>query len=113
MIISDLRTMSKPTMALILPEGTTVHVCAPTVELVEELREGSDLLFETLQGADTNPATKKAVYELAAKFINCNLDLFEVTAAELATKYGLSLQHLKGFYVDYVNFLETIQNEKN
>ncbi|MBP3590271.1 MAG: hypothetical protein J6J61_06815 [Muribaculaceae bacterium] len=113
--ITDLRQAGRPTMTLVLPDeqGTTIHLCAPTVELVEELREGSATLFAALRGEKGDAQTSRAVYELAANFINCNIDLFTTTAEELTRKYGVGLEHLQYFFIDYVNFLEEIQNAKN
>lgn len=113
--ITDLRTVTQPTMTLVLPDeaGTTVHLCAPTLELVEELQGGSHALFAALRGENGSEQAKRAVYELAAKFINCNLDMFKTTAEELAIKYSVSTEHLQQFYLDYVAFLKEIKNEKN
>ena len=61
----------------------------------------------------TGPETSKAVYALAAKLINCNLDFFKTTGEELATKYGVSQQDLILFYTIYLEFLEEIDNAKN
>ena len=114
--ITDLRNVGRPTMTLVFNDGetdVTVHVCAPTVELIDELRGSSETLFAALKGEDGDSRTKRAVYELAAKLINCNTDLFTTTADELATRYGLSLEALQVFYLDYVEFINAIQNEKN
>lgn len=113
--ITDLRMVGRPTMTLVLPDdnGTTVHLCAPTVELVEELRGGSDVLFAALRGERGGAESKRAVYELAANLINCNTDLFETTTPELAKRYRVSVEHLQHFFVDYVSFLDEIQNAKN
>lgn len=113
--ITDLRMVGRPTMTLVLPDdnGTTVHLCAPTLDLVEELKSGSDTLFAVLRGEDGDAQTKRAVYGLATKFINCNTDLFETTAEELAKRYSVSMEHLQQFFIDYVDFLDEIQNAKN
>ena len=114
--ITDLRNVGRPTMTLVLYDGemdSTVHVCAPTVDLVDELREGSATLFAALKGEEGDNKAKRAVYELAAKLINCNTDLFTTTAEELAVRYRLSLEALQVFYLDYVEFINEIQNEKN
>jgi len=113
--ITDLRLATQPTMTLVLPDkaGTTVHLCAPTLELVEELRGGSQALFAVLRGENGDTEATRAVYELAVKFINCNTDLFETTAEELAQRYSVSLVHLQQFFPDYVEFLDEIKNAKN
>lgn len=113
--ITDLRLAGQPTMTLVLPDeaGTTVHLCAPTLELVEELRGGSKALFAVLRGENGSAETSRAVYDLAAKFINCNTDLFETTAEELQQRYAVSMVHLQKFFPDYVDFLDEIKNAKN
>lgn len=113
--ITDLRQVDRLTHTLVLPgDGeVVVHLCAPTVELVNELKEGSDALFAVLRGDEGSDAAKRAVYDFAARLINCNVDDFTTTAQELAVKYRLSLNALGVFFVDYVDFLDQIQNGKN
>lgn len=113
--ITDLRHINRATMTVALndAEGTIVHVGTPTVALVDELRGGAEALFDVLEGRNGNAAAKKAVYDFAAKVINCNDDLFTVTGEELATTYGLSLTALGVFFNDYTEFLTSIQKEKN
>ena len=111
--ITDLRLTDYPTMTIVLPDGTAVHVCAPTVELVDELRRGSRKLNAVLKGEEGDARTKKAVYELAAKLINCNEDDFTVTAESLAIQHRASLRALRIFFDDYVTFLRTLETEKN
>lgn len=114
--ILDLRQVGRPTLTIIFPvegEELVVHVCAPTVELVDEMRLGLEALSRVLQGGDGEHATKMAVYDLAAKLINCNTDGFQTNATELATKYHMSVETLAVFYDSYVEFIDQIQNEKN
>lgn len=114
--ILDLRQVGRPTLTIIFPvegEELVVHVCAPTVALVDELRLGLDALSKVLNGEEGEHATKMAVYDLAAKLINCNTDGFKTDARELATKYHMSLETLAVFFDNYVEFIDIIQNEKN
>lgn len=111
--ITDLRHIDRPTQTVVLDDNTTVHVGPPTVDLVDELREGGQHLFAVLRGEEGSEVAKKAVYEFAAKVINCNDDMLTVTADDLSTKYGLSLKALGVFFNDYVAYLTEIQNEKN
>lgn len=111
--ITDLRLTDYPTMTLVFPDETTVHVCAPTVELVGELRRSHRKLDAILRGDEGDDRAKKATYELAAKLINCNEDDFSTTAQELAILHRVSLRALKVFYDDYVKFINTLENEKN
>ena len=111
----DLRQVDQPSFTLILrdDDGTVVHLCAPTVDLVDELREGGDVLLAALQGAHGNDKQKRAVYDFAARIINCNTDNFKTTAEELAIRYRLSLSILNAFFDKYVDFINDIQNAKN
>lgn len=113
--ITDLRALSAPSMTVVLPDdlGTTVHVTAPTLELVEYLRENAQGIFGVLRGEEGDERMKQGVYDFAAKLINCNLDGFNTSAHELATKYSMNMQHLQVFFTDYVDFVSEIQNAKN
>lgn len=111
--ITDLRLADFPTMTVVLPDGTAVHVCVPTVELVEELRRSSRKLNAILNGDEGDAPTKKAVYELAAKLLNCNEDDFTVTAEGLAIQHRASLKALRVFFDDYVKFINSIEKAKN
>jgi hypothetical protein len=111
--ITDLRAVSRPTMTTILPDGTVLHLCAPTVELVNEMKEGSAVLFANLRGENGETATREAVYDLTAKLINCNYDNFVTTPEALATTYGMDNKVLEAFYLDYVTFLQSLEKQKN
>ena len=111
--ITDLRAVSRPTLTTILPDGTILHLCAPTVELVNELKESSAVLFANLRGENGDHATREAVYDFTAKLINCNYDNFVTTPEELATTYGMDGKVLEAFYLDYVTFLQSLEQKKN
>lgn len=111
--ILDLNELSRPTLLIVLKDEhkTKVHVTTPSVALTKELRLNLTKLQEVMKG--TGPETSRAVYDLAAKLINCNFDFFKTTGEALATTYGLSQQDLMIFYTDYLEFLNSIENEKN
>lgn len=113
--VTDLRVLTRPSMITILPdkESTTVHVTSPTVDMVEELQEGKAVLFSVLNGAAVNEQTKRAVYNLAAKFLSCNMDGLKFTGEDLLFRYGMTPEALGVFFADYVDFLTQIENEKN
>ena len=113
--LTDLRLADYPTMTVVLPDeaGTTVHVSAPTVDLCDELRANERKIYAVLRGKEGDARTSRAVYELAAQFLNCNDDNFTTTAQELATKYRLSLRVLDVFFRDYAEFLKSLEHEKN
>ena len=111
--ITDLRAVSRPSMTTILPDGTILHLSAPTVELVNELKEGSTVLFANLRGEHGDAATREAVYAFTAKVINCNYDNFEVTPEALATTHGMDYKVLEAFFLEYVAFLQSLEKQKN
>lgn len=114
--ILDLRQIGRPTLTVIFPvedEEIVVHVCAPTVALVDEIRFGLEALSKVLSGEEGEHATKMAIYDLAAKLINCNTDGFKTDATELAVKYHMSVETLAVFFDNYVEFIDLIQHEKN
>ena len=64
-----------------------------------------------MTGNDTEAGA--AVYELAAKLLNCNLDGVTTNAEELAVKYEMNMEDLTMFFTVYMDFLEEIKNAKN
>ena len=101
----------RPRLRVELDETTIVRVTAPTVDMVEEFKASLPELLVVLKGE--GPDSKKALYELAANLINCNLDAERVTVADLVNKYDWALEDLTKFYLDYMAFIESIENEKN
>lgn len=109
----DFNSYRRPTLMLRMKDEqqTKLHVTTPTVELVEDLQANLHELKLALAGNDT--AAKDAVYELAAKLINCNLDGVTTTAEELAIKYEMNLEDMTMFFTAYMDFLEEIKSAKN
>ena len=109
----DFNSYRRPTLLLRMKDEqqTKLHVTTPTVELVEELKANLTELKLALTGNDTEAS--EAVYELAAKLLNCNLDGVTTSAEELAVKYRMSLAALKLFFETYVEFLNEITDSKN
>lgn len=101
----------RPRLRLEMDEETIIRVTVPTVEMVEEFKVSLPQLRLVLNG--TGPEAKKALYELAANLINCNLDAERVTVADLVNKYDWSVEDLTKFYLDYMAFIEELENEKN
>lgn len=101
----------RPRLRLEMDDETIIRVTVPTVEMVEELKTSLPSLMAVLKGE--GPETKKALYELAANLINCNLDAERVTVADLVNKYDWSVEDLTKFYLDYMAFIEEIEKEKN
>ena len=101
----------RPRLRLEMDEETIIRVTVPTVDMVEEFKAKLPELMIVLKGE--GPETKKALYELAANLINCNLDAERVTVADLVNKYDWAVEDLTKFYLDYMAFIEDIENEKN
>lgn len=101
----------RPRLRVELDEETIIRVTVPTVDMVEEFKASLPDLLPALKGE--GPDTKKALYELAANLINCNLDAERVTVADLINTYDWALEDLTRFYLDYMAFIESIENEKN
>ncbi len=101
----------RPRLRLEMDDETVIRVTVPTVEMVEEFKDALPALLPLLKGE--GPESKKALYELAANLINCNLDAERVTVADLINKYDWSVEDLTKFYLDYMAFIEGVENEKN
>lgn len=101
----------RPRLRLEMDEETVIRVTVPTVDMVEEFKAALPDLLPVLKGE--GPESKKALYALAANLINCNLDAERVTVADLVNKYDWSVEDLTKFYLDYMAFIEGIENEKN
>lgn len=90
---------------------TRVRVSSPTEGLMEELEKKLPYLNQALEAGDAS--TIKAIYELAAKLISCNLDGLQVTAEDLRDVYKLNLEMLVAFYNAYLDFINEITSAKN
>lgn len=111
--VLDFNILQQPTQVVRMMDDdkTIIHLSAPTVDLVDELRNNAAQLEAALSGKSED--TRQAVYNLAARLINCNLDGVIVTPEELAVKYRMSLQTLGIFFDTYVDFIGEIGGEKN
>lgn len=111
--ILNFNLLQQPTMVLQMVDDdkTVIHVGAPTVDLVDELKDNSVALEKALKSNDPN--VSRAVYGLAARLISCNLDGIEVTPEDLAVKYQVNPVGLQHFFEQYVDFLNDITNSKN
>ena len=111
--ITDLRLADFPTMVLLLAGDVVVHITAPTLDLVGELNRSKSALAAVLEGPVKAEQKQKAIYDLAAKLINCNEDDFHVTGQELAITYRWGARAVGKFFEDYQAFIASIENEKN
>lgn len=111
--IIDFNSYRRPELIFVMKDKnhTTLHVTTPTEQLVGELNANLAELQKTLTGNDEEAS--RAVYRLAAKLFNCNLDGVTVTSEELAKKYRLNMEDMAVFYTAYIEFIEGIKNAKN
>ena len=109
----DFNSYRRPTLILSMKDEhrTKLHVVAPTIELVEELKANLTELQTALAGKDA--LASRNVYELAAKLMSCNLNGVELTSDELALVYEMNMEDMAMFFTAYVDFLDEIKNAKN
>lgn len=110
--ITDLRLADFPTLVLLLEGDVVVHITAPTLDMVAEVNRSRSTLEAILQGEKAEQK-QRAIYDLAAKLINCNEDDFSTTAFELLTRYRWGLRAVQKFFEDYQDFIESIEQAKN
>lgn len=111
--ITDLRFADFPTMVLLLAGDIVVHITAPSLDLLEELNHSKTSLEAILRDEKNGSRKQKAVYDLAAKLINCNDSEFTTTGFELLTRYRWGRRATLKFFEDYQAFIESLENEKN
>lgn len=109
----DFNTVERPSLRLIMQDDahTEILVITPTEGLVEELehiRPNFEAMITNKEKLDI-----QALYEFAAKVINCNRSFVTVTAEELAGKYRMNLESLVIFFGAYVDFIKLVTNSKN
>lgn len=109
----DFNTVERPSLRLIMQDDarTEIIVTTPTEGLVEELNHLRPGFEAMVTGKDKLDI--QALYEFAAKVINCNRSFVTVTAEELSGKYRMNLESLVIFFGAYVDFIELITNSKN
>lgn len=111
--ITDLRLADFPTMVLLLDGDVVVHINAPTYDMTAELKRSEFALGSVLKSEQNDARKQKAIYDLAAKLINCNDDGFTTTGFELLTRYRWGARAVSKFFEDYKAFIESLENEKN
>lgn len=111
--ITDLRFADFPTMVLLLAGDVVVHITAPSLDLIDEVNGSKRALDAILRSEKNDTQKQKAVYDLAAKLINCNDSDFQTTGFELLTKYRWGARAALKFFEDYQAFIKTLENEKN
>ena len=110
--ILDFNSYRRPTLLLRMKDDamTKLHVTTPTLDLVDEVRAN---LPEIQAALNSDATASRAIYELAAKLLNCNMNGVTITAEELATTYEMNLEDMTIFFSAYMEFLGDIKNAKN
>lgn len=110
--VLDLNNVQSSIMDLTLQDDarTVLHLDMPTEALVRELEQmGPEL--EKIKTGDRSAID--AIYDLAARLINCNFDFITVTAEELQGKYHMSRVAALAFFNAYLGFLNELADQKN
>lgn len=110
--VLDLNSVQSSIMDLVLQDAnrTKVRLDFPTEELVRDLEALAPELPKLEKGDRESIAM---AYDLAAKLINCNLDDFKATGQELRTKYRMNLLAAVTFFGAYIDFLNSLEKQKN
>lgn len=109
----DFRAFEQKTWEIVLPDekGTTLHLTAPTEDLVEKLSVNLPQLQEVFK--ERNDAMLDKAYDLAADFMSCNTEGLTITGEDLRKVYGFKLVYMAAFFTQYVEFIGEINNAKN
>lgn len=109
----NFNSINRPYLRLIMQDDaqTTIDVTTPTEAMVEELTATAPELEDVLKTMDANSI--RAVYDLAARLISCNLMGLPVTVDDLRGKYRMNLDSLIVFFNAYVEFIEELTKAKN
>ena len=108
----DLNSVQSSIMDLTLQDKdrTMVRLDFPSEELVRDLEALAPELHKLEKG---DAAAIEMTYDLAAKLINCNLDGFKTTGPELRTKYRMNVLAAVTFFGAYLDFINSLDKEKN
>lgn len=111
--VLDFNTVERPVLELVMQDDDRTHiqVGTPTESLVEELAALAPKLERVLQSKDADSIA--AIYDLAARLINCNRNFVKVTAEELRERFNMNLESLVIFFGAYVDFINEITQAKN
>lgn len=109
----DFNSLEKPVLELTLKDvdRTVVRLTAPSEELVGKLTSASGELQNVLK--DDTGVMIKALFELIAQLMSCNLDGLRFTAEDLRDKYGMKLYEATVFVRVYLDFIKDLTSAKN
>ena len=110
----DFNTFTPPTLELVMKDEarTRIHVTTPQEKLIQELKDASEALEQSV-GESSDEVVTNELYEYAAKLISYNREKMPVTASDLRDKFHLTMDELIGFFSVYVDFITEIANAKN
>lgn len=105
--------LQRPTLELTMMDEaqTVIRVSTPSVGLLEELQAMLPE-FEAVARSGNREAIQ-AIYDMAARLMNCNCSFITVTGEELRTKYAMGLDSMQIFFSAYMDFVNGIYNAKN
>lgn len=111
--VLNFNQIQAPTLELTMMDEaqTVIKVTTPTIGLLNEL-EAVQPEFEKVARSGNKEAVT-AIYDLAAKLMNCNRSFITVTGEELREKYKIGLDFLQVFFSVYMDFVTEIYNTKN
>lgn len=109
----DFTALEQPTLEVTMndEEHTRLHLCTPTVELLERFTAAAKDARIIAKKKDGQ--TVQALYELMADIFGNNADGVAVTADDLRKVYNLNLVHFIAFMPVYLEFIEEIKSAKN
>lgn len=109
----DFNALEKPVLELTLKDEakTVVRVTAPTEELVERLTAAAGEIQTVIN--DNTGETVRALFELIAELMNCNVEGLTFTAEDLRDKYNMKLYEATVFVKVYLDFIQELNNAKN
>lgn len=110
--VLDLNSVKRPTLELTLmdDERTVLRVKTPPESMIQELQDLKDDLHK-LETGDRDAV--EMIYDLAARLLSHNRDFIKVTTADLRGKYRVDLESLILIYSAYLDFINSLTNEKN
>ena len=109
----DFNALERPVLELTLADKdkTVVRAIPPTEELVERLMSASSEMKEVVKEGTAD--TVRALFELIAELMSCNLDGQTFTAEELRDKYNMKLYEATVFVKTYLEFIQELNSAKN
>lgn len=106
--ILDFSKSKKPTVAMKLPDGTTVNLFTPSKELMEEILDSQEVFESASSG---NREKLDELYNLAARLMSNNKEERDFSSDDVEGM--LSTKDIQRFIHGYAEFVAEQSNEKN